>query len=75
MRKVKDCLLNIFTYLFSSFGILTLIAIIVFIFSKGFKTLSFDFIFGDNKSKLEIVCSDINNETFENPNYSDSYFS
>ena len=75
MRKFKDCLLNIFTNLFSTFGILTLIAILIFIFTKGFSTLNFDFIFGDNKSKLEIVTVDVNNEMFKDPNIEGSYFS
>lgn len=46
-RKFKDLLLQIITYLFSSFGIIILGAIFVFIFIKGGSTLSFNMIKGD----------------------------
>ncbi len=40
-RKAKDIIFNILTYLSSSFSILVLISLVVFIFSKGWKNLSF----------------------------------
>ncbi len=46
-RKRTDSILNGITYLFSSFGVLVLAAIIVFIFSKGASKLSWNMITGD----------------------------
>lgn len=40
-RKIKDVILNILTYLSSSFSILVLLAIIIFVFSKGINNMSF----------------------------------
>lgn len=40
-RKIKDLIAQILTYLFSSFGLVTFIAILVFVFSNGLSTLSF----------------------------------
>ncbi|HBQ42806.1 MAG TPA: hypothetical protein DD724_00905, partial [Lactobacillus acetotolerans] len=39
-RKISDGIVNGITYLFSSVGIVILLAILVFIFKNGFKTLS-----------------------------------
>lgn len=50
-RKIKDCILQAITYIFSSFGLITLIAIIVFIFSNGISTLSFDLLTTDYKAE------------------------
>lgn len=41
-RKIKDCCLNIFTYFFSSFGVIILILIFLFIFTIGSKSISLD---------------------------------
>lgn len=46
-RKIKDCLLNTITYLSSGLGVFILIAIFVFIFSKGFSSLGFDLLKGN----------------------------
>jgi len=48
--KLKDILRTASTYLFSSFSIVALIAIVIFVFSKGYSTLSLDFLFGDYQS-------------------------
>ena len=50
-RKIKDILLNSLTYLFSSFGVLILVLIFVFIFSNGAKSISFDLLKGDYYSE------------------------
>lgn len=71
-RKFKDLLLQIITYLFSSFGIIILGAIFVFIFIKGGSTLSFNMIKGDyyqevynvkyeNKNMIDLEYKEIDN--------------
>ena len=71
-RKFKDLLLQIITYLFSSFGIIILSAIFVFIFVKGGSTLSFNMIKGDyyqevynvkyeNKNTIDLEYKEIDN--------------
>ena len=71
-RKFKDLLLQIITYLFSSFGTIILSAIFVFIFIKGGSTLSFNMIKGDyyqevynvkyeNKNMIDLEYKEINN--------------
>lgn len=71
-RKFKDLLLQIITYLFSSFGIIILGAIFVFIFVKGGSTLSFNMIKGDyyqevynvkyeNKNTIDLEYKEIDN--------------
>lgn len=50
-RIIKDGILNGLTYLFSSLGVLILLLIIIFIFSKGFKIISLDLIRGDYYSE------------------------
>ncbi len=54
-RKVKDFFSAGSTYLFSSFSIIALVAIIVFIFSKGWSTLTWDFFTGDYQSTVYTV--------------------
>lgn len=44
IRLIKDTISNAFTYIFSSFGIIMLALIFVFIFSQGSSLLSFDLI-------------------------------
>ncbi len=71
-RKFKDLLLQIITYLFSSFGIIILGAIFVFIFIKGGSTLSFNMIKGnyyqevynvkyENKNMIDLEYKEIDN--------------
>ena len=50
-RMFKDGLLNGLTYLFSSFGVLILALIFVFIFSNGASSISFDLLKGDYYSE------------------------
>lgn len=50
-RMFKDGLLNGLTYLFSSFELLILVLIFVFIFSNGTSLISFDLLKGDYYSK------------------------
>ncbi|MFA6874319.1 MAG: hypothetical protein WCR16_01715, partial [Bacilli bacterium] len=51
-RKAKDFFLQASTYLTSSFALLSLLALLVFLFSKGYKTISFSFLFGQNKTEV-----------------------
>ena len=51
-RKTKDRIMQIITYFFSSFSLLVLLAVIIFVFGRGFKVLSFKFIGGDYNSTV-----------------------
>lgn len=67
-RRVKDLILESLTYLASSIGILILALIIGFVVVKGYKVLSFDFIFGQYKAEPTWVKVEKENEiTFERP--------
>ena len=75
-RKIKDILLNSLTYLFSSFGVLILVLIFVFIFSNGARFISFDLLKGDYYSKSYTLKYDkTNNQMFEHNPDDDEYFS
>ena len=75
-RKIKDILLNSLTYLFSSFGVLILVLIFVFIFSNGAKSISFDLLKGDYYSESYTLKYDkINDQTFEYEQNDNEYFS
>lgn len=75
-RKIKDMLLNSLTYLFSSFGLLILVLIFVFIFSNGAKSISFDLLKGDYYSESYTLKYDkINDQTFEYEQKDNEYFS
>ena len=64
-RMYKDGLLNALTYLFSSFGVLILVLILVFIFSNGASSISFDLLKGDYYSEsYTLKYTDENNEIF-----------
>ena len=77
-RRIRDFFSAGSTYLFSSFSLIALIAIIVFIFSKGYSTLSWDFLTSDYRS--EIVNVETNSEvtvatnTFEYTPGDNEYF-
>lgn len=75
-RKIKDILLNSLTYLFSSFGVLILVLIFVFIFSNGAKSISFDLLKGDYYSESYTLKYDkINDQEFEYEQKDNEYFS
>ena len=75
-RKIKDIVLNSLTYLFSSFGVLILVLIFVFIFSNGAKSISFDLLKGDYYSESYTLKYDkINDQKFEYEQKDNEYFS
>lgn len=75
-RKIKDILLNSLTYLFSSFGVLILVLIFVFIFSNGAKSISFDLLKGDYYNESYTLKYDkVNNQTFEYNPMNQEFFS
>lgn len=75
-RKIKDIILQSITYIFSSFGILILVAIFVFIFSKGATTLSFDMITGDYHQEVyNLTYEEKNVANLEEKNVENSYYS
>lgn len=57
-ERIKDFFSVTSTYIFSSFTLIALIAIIVFIFSRGYSTLSWDFITGDYNPTTYVIRTD-----------------
>jgi phosphate transport system permease protein len=78
-RKISDGIINGITYLFSSVGIIILLAILVFIFKNGFRTLSWDMLSGDYHAQMfnTYLVEDINFKETEyiDPQIENSYFS
>ncbi len=75
-RKINDTILNIITYLFSSFGLVILTALLVFIFSNGIKNLSFKMLTSDYYEKPYFASCEANtNYHFELENKSQIYYS
>ena len=73
----KDILYKSVTYLFSSFTILAVVAILVFVFSKGWKNLSWELITSDNKIQTALFkCSYINDNStvYSDPKTGDDYY-
>jgi phosphate transport system permease protein len=67
-RRIKDLILQSLTYFASILGILILVLIIGFVFIRGFKVLSFDFIFGQYKSVPTWVnIEEDTTQTFDRP--------
>lgn len=74
-RRIKDGILNVITYLFSSVGVIVLLAIVIFIFKKGFKSLSWDLITSDYYAETSVLSSDVVDTKFDKPSDEDYYFS
>lgn len=76
-RTVKDMLKDSMAYLFSCFGVLMLVLILVFVFSKGSKMLSFGFLFGDYNITSTTVSypEEVKEDGFEDPHLNHVYFS
>lgn len=76
LRTTKDILRNIFAYVFSSFGVLILLFILIFIFSRGKSILSLKFITSDYNIKIDTLTLDYTakSNTFTNPNIDGVYF-
>ena len=75
-RKIKDLIAQILTYLFSSFGLVTFIAILVFVFSNGLSTLSFEMLTSDyHQEVVNVNYEQENYMQFEEKEMEDSYFS
>jgi len=77
MRKIKEILLNAITYLFSGFEVLVLGAILVYIFSNGFSSLSLELLTGNYYEKVETLEYTRQEATkdYLDPKLDDSYFS
>lgn len=74
-RKIKDLIAQILTYLFSSFGLVTFIAILVFVFSNGLSTLSFEMLTSDyHQEVVNVNYEQENYMQFEEKEIEDSYF-
>lgn len=79
-RKIKDFFAVSTTYLFSSFSLACLIAMVSFIVFKGYKTFNWDFITGNYEAEREtLVTSDIENSnpwnTFDHTAEEGEFFS
>ena len=76
-RKIKDGIINGVTYLFSTVGIVILLAILIFIFKNGFSTLSFDLLTDNYHAKIynTLLVEDFTFHEYEDPNLKDVYFS
>lgn len=76
-QRISDIILNGITGILSTFGIFVLVVLLYFIFSKGFKTLSFDLLVSDYYSKIynTYLTEDINFGNYQDPNIKDAYFS
>lgn len=73
-RKIKDIIMNIVTYLASSFSLLILLAMIIFIFNKGWKNLSFKMITSDYyETPYFVTCE--SNQTFDLQDNDNIYYS
>jgi phosphate transport system permease protein len=78
-RRLKDFFAVGSTYLFSSFTLVALVAILVFIFSKGWSTLTWNFISGNYEPQVwtlkssETIAQSTN--TFTHTPEEDEYFS
>ena len=57
-RKVKDIILQALTYIFSSFSMIGLIAIVVFIVGKGYKNFTWSYITGDYATEVHTISTD-----------------
>ncbi len=76
LRNTKDIFRNLFAYIFSSFGVLILLFILIFIISNGSKVLSLKFITSDYNIKTDTLTLDYkaSNNTFKDPEIDGVYF-
>lgn len=74
-RKIGDTILNLTTIISTLLMVLILSSIIIYIFTRGVKTLSWKFLFSDYYEELTIVETDKSQNTFSNPNIKNTYFS
>ena len=79
VRKAKEIIVNIVTYLFSSVGLVVLAALLIFVFSNGYKLLSFKLITGNYFDYItNLKLEDRENYIlggYVDPSLDDAYFS
>ncbi len=76
MRRFKDIALNVITYLFSSVGIISVLAIFIFIFMEGVPSLSLGLITGDyHIESYTLSLPEIKTEGFSHEEIEGEYFS
>lgn len=75
-RHFKDITRNSLAYIFSSFGVIMLAAILIFVFTKGYKNLSFGFFTGDFNPKTETAHYEesVEGRHYEDPHLEGVYF-
>ncbi|MDF2699749.1 MAG: phosphate transporter permease [Haloplasmataceae bacterium] len=66
-RNAKDKILTTLTYMAASIAIIILATIIGFIFFRGYKAISFNFIFGKYNQESFYINAENQNKTFEKP--------
>lgn len=76
LRNTKDILRNSCAYIFSSFGVLILLFILIFILSNGSKVLSLKFITSDYNIKTDTLTLDYkaSSNDFKDPEIDGVYF-
>ncbi|MDD3382245.1 MAG: phosphate ABC transporter permease PstA [Bacilli bacterium] len=79
IRKLKEVSINLITYLFSSIGLIVLAVLLIFIFSNGYKLISFDLVTDDYFDELTNLKLDERENyilgNYQNPNIENAYFS
>ena len=74
-RKLFDVLRNASTYISTVFSVVILFGILIYVFSNGFKNISFKFITSDYNETLNNVTVSKTEEVFTNPEIDNAYFS
>lgn len=75
-KKIKDIIRSVITYLFSSFGFIVLLALVIFVFSKGYKSLSFKMITSNYyETPYFATCKLENSSVFYLEDENDIYYS
>lgn len=74
-RKLFDVLRNASTYISTIFSVVILFGILIYVFSNGFKNISFKFITSDYNETLNNVTVSKTEEVFTNPEIDNTYFS
>lgn len=74
-RKIQDLLKLIPTYLSTTFLVVVLFAIIIYVFVTGIPNFNFKLLTGDYEEHLYTVNVSHSEEEFSNPNLEDVYFS
>ena len=73
-RRFFDFLRNSSTVISTLFSLITFFGIIFYVGINGSRYLSWELIYSDNKSSLNIISTEQNNKEFTNPNLDGTFF-